>query len=329
MHSLELLFKVYGSQLKCKDDVIVLFAHCFLVNNGYRCLGTGSETQNENETGSEVLPANWNQNEGTYCIRYKNMSQSSNKLILTVARRGEFVKINMKRIAGEGEAGEEIKLGEFISDNFKDYNKAFVNNSSIERLQQILQKITSRLDLPQRASSSRNLTATTIASATQTDISQTGVVQGRRAGRANNSLRRIGVTLSPQIINPRMTRPFGFSLREFDTTIDRNDDLINIFNEFDGSEFGPPPEIDLTLQPNGNANINMASELRRMLEISHRLEELQTRLEESIRRLEELVRRLEGFHRLLMLGLNVGSLRRQNNFRRREPKSDGRGSPRS
>lgn len=43
MRGLELLFKIEKQNLASKSDALVLATHCFLVNDGFRCVGLGDK----------------------------------------------------------------------------------------------------------------------------------------------------------------------------------------------------------------------------------------------------------------------------------------------
>ncbi|XP_015110582.1 proteasome inhibitor PI31 subunit [Diachasma alloeum] len=81
----EILNKLVEEQVHKKEDVIILFAHWFLVKNGFRCIGLGdSKTFNRNQKGSELLPEEWSQS-NHYSLRYLK----EGKLYILLGRKSD------------------------------------------------------------------------------------------------------------------------------------------------------------------------------------------------------------------------------------------------
>jgi len=69
----ELTYKTVESSLTNNADVLIAFAHLFLLKNKMKCIGIGDEkslTDADKENQSELLPEGWNQMNGVYKLRY-------------------------------------------------------------------------------------------------------------------------------------------------------------------------------------------------------------------------------------------------------------------
>ncbi|RWS11326.1 proteasome inhibitor PI31 subunit-like protein [Dinothrombium tinctorium] len=137
---LESAFKLYENQLKRKEDVVVMFAHCFFINNGYRCVGIGNE-ERESEVESEILPANWNQTNASYIIRYRSVSNSDTKLLVKVVQNDDNLIVCVLRTPGDFTASEDIPVNRFITDKFKDFHTAFANSSTVTDMCDIFKRL--------------------------------------------------------------------------------------------------------------------------------------------------------------------------------------------
>lgn len=68
----DLLYKTIRSEVNKKSDLLVALAHFLLTKHyKFRCVGIGEDkVLNEEESGSELLPENWNDDDTKYSLRY-------------------------------------------------------------------------------------------------------------------------------------------------------------------------------------------------------------------------------------------------------------------
>ncbi|XP_011290443.2 proteasome inhibitor PI31 subunit [Musca domestica] len=75
----DLLFKTIATQINKKDDLLIALVHFVLTKNSqFRCIGLGDDktlTTEDEESGSELLPDNWNDDEKNYALRYVHNKQ--------------------------------------------------------------------------------------------------------------------------------------------------------------------------------------------------------------------------------------------------------------
>lgn len=69
---IDLLLKTVEKDVTRNTDIIVVMVHWFLTkNSSFRCIGIGDDrTVTEQDTGSELLPAGWNDSSERYTLRY-------------------------------------------------------------------------------------------------------------------------------------------------------------------------------------------------------------------------------------------------------------------
>uniref|UniRef100_T1GIL4 Proteasome inhibitor PI31 subunit n=1 Tax=Megaselia scalaris TaxID=36166 RepID=T1GIL4_MEGSC len=69
---IDLLLKTVEKDVTRNTDIIVVMVHWFLTkNSSFRCIGIGDDrTVTEQDTGSELLPASWNDSSERYTLRY-------------------------------------------------------------------------------------------------------------------------------------------------------------------------------------------------------------------------------------------------------------------
>ncbi|XP_066601159.1 proteasome inhibitor PI31 subunit-like [Prorops nasuta] len=90
----QLLSRLYDSDVVKKEDVIILFIHWYLIKQNFKCIGLGdSKTFNNAESGSELLPENWNKSPN-YALRYVH---NGKLYILHGLRSDEDLLINLLR----------------------------------------------------------------------------------------------------------------------------------------------------------------------------------------------------------------------------------------
>uniref|UniRef100_A0A1A9W0Y6 Proteasome inhibitor PI31 subunit n=1 Tax=Glossina brevipalpis TaxID=37001 RepID=A0A1A9W0Y6_9MUSC len=69
-----LLYKTIEKDIKKKDDLLIALAHFVLTKHSqFRCIGLGENkilTEDEEVSGTELLPDNWNLDENNYALRY-------------------------------------------------------------------------------------------------------------------------------------------------------------------------------------------------------------------------------------------------------------------
>ncbi|XP_075168179.1 proteasome inhibitor 31 kDa [Haematobia irritans] len=75
----DLLFKTIEKQLNKKDDLLIALVHFVLTKHSqFRCIGIGDDktfTEDDENSSSELLPDNWNDNEKNYALRYIHNKQ--------------------------------------------------------------------------------------------------------------------------------------------------------------------------------------------------------------------------------------------------------------
>ncbi|XP_052860553.1 proteasome inhibitor PI31 subunit [Anopheles cruzii] len=70
-YGFETLWKLVGSTVETKSEVLIVFVHWFLTKHGFLCVGVGDDkTLNDGDEKSELLPERWNCDRKTYAMRY-------------------------------------------------------------------------------------------------------------------------------------------------------------------------------------------------------------------------------------------------------------------
>ncbi|GAB6018667.1 Proteasome inhibitor PI31 subunit [Chamberlinius hualienensis] len=131
---LELLFGTVN--LKSKNDAVVTFVHWTLLQNGFLCLGIGDSAAAD-DTASELLPKNWNNDPEMYTLRYTKDS-GENLLVKIIPFDGNLL-INVTNLTKNLSAATSVVSDEIV-DDITTYHKAFKN---IEKLNEIQNKIVS------------------------------------------------------------------------------------------------------------------------------------------------------------------------------------------
>ncbi|XP_011311185.1 proteasome inhibitor PI31 subunit [Fopius arisanus] len=152
----EILSKLVEEQVHKKEDVIILFAHWFLVKNGFRCIGLGdSKTFNPNEKGVELLPEEWSQS-NHYSLRYLREA----KLYILLGRKSDSdLLLNFLRIADNCLSTVKFSVNGTVSE----LHGAL--SLSIPHHQEVMQKLQGELLAPVYPGNAREIsTQTTTAS---------------------------------------------------------------------------------------------------------------------------------------------------------------------
>ncbi|XP_014475550.1 PREDICTED: proteasome inhibitor PI31 subunit [Dinoponera quadriceps] len=91
----DLLYKLHYNEIQKKEDVIILFAHWYLVKHGLRCIGTGDNIIfDASEKGSELLPKEWNI-DLSYTLRY---IRNGKLFLLSGIKADDEILINLVKL---------------------------------------------------------------------------------------------------------------------------------------------------------------------------------------------------------------------------------------
>ncbi|XP_075552949.1 proteasome inhibitor PI31 subunit-like isoform X2 [Dermacentor variabilis] len=121
--ALELLFKSCNESLQSKEDALIVLAHYLLVRNGKRCAGIGETWDgNAQHCTTELLPPGWNENQGSYTIRYIS-SQNNERYLLKAVRADTSLLICVLNIKEDKTASTSLNVGKYVSEEYKDCSR--------------------------------------------------------------------------------------------------------------------------------------------------------------------------------------------------------------
>ncbi|CAK9293451.1 unnamed protein product [Gordionus sp. m RMFG-2023] len=121
----ELFFNSVKENFKNKLDPLVLRLHWILLQNNLKCLWNNKST--------ELLPSDWNKDSNLYKIHYTNGKQIFE---VKVFKKDNTVIMNLKNEKDMEESQTKLKTDEYISNDFKDFDKAYKNQSNFEKVVQ-------------------------------------------------------------------------------------------------------------------------------------------------------------------------------------------------
>ncbi|XP_050052685.1 proteasome inhibitor PI31 subunit-like isoform X2 [Dermacentor andersoni] len=133
--ALELLFKSCNESLQSKEDALIVLAHYLLVRNGKRCAGIGETWDgNAQHSTTELLPPGWNENQGSYTIRYIS-AQNNERYLLKAVRADNSLLICVLNIKEDKTASTSLNVGKYVSEEYKDCSRAFKDlNAVVEKV---------------------------------------------------------------------------------------------------------------------------------------------------------------------------------------------------
>ncbi|XP_013112807.2 proteasome inhibitor PI31 subunit [Stomoxys calcitrans] len=108
-----LLFKTIEKQINKKDDLLIALAHFVLTKHSqFRCIGLGDDktlTEEDENSGSELLPDNWNDDDKNYALRYTHNKQLY--ILLGLRTEGSLIitlmDVKAHKVSNIGLDGEE------------------------------------------------------------------------------------------------------------------------------------------------------------------------------------------------------------------------------
>ncbi|CAG5134915.1 unnamed protein product [Candidula unifasciata] len=125
----ELLYNSISNQIRSSDDAAIAAVHWNLVSNGLRCCGSGEtwpDRQNENYTGSEALPADWNSDDSIYALRYVDPTSNRTYLMKALAMDG-MLMLHLVRCFDEKSVSTTIKSRDYVNEDRSTVARAFSN----------------------------------------------------------------------------------------------------------------------------------------------------------------------------------------------------------
>ncbi|XP_067124532.1 proteasome inhibitor PI31 subunit-like isoform X2 [Centruroides vittatus] len=128
---LEICFSTVKDTLRSKTDALVTFIHWEIISGGKKCVGLDEKWPDSKEQGSELLPANWNQNQEIYTIRY--ISENSERFLLKIVKSDQFILISVINVSKNKASGASIKIGDHVSDDYKDFTSAYRQVNEIKQ----------------------------------------------------------------------------------------------------------------------------------------------------------------------------------------------------
>ncbi|KAM9483770.1 proteasome inhibitor PI31 subunit-like [Clarias gariepinus] len=134
MAGLEALYSQVSSSITSPQDAVVCFIHWEIVKSGYKCVGTGEESQNE-EKKSELLPPSWNSNKELYTLRYRSNDEKST-LLLKAMTVDSILIFNLMDSATEKVTDLTVNVSDYINEsNLQSFESVFKNTEDLtERL---------------------------------------------------------------------------------------------------------------------------------------------------------------------------------------------------
>ncbi|XP_023230793.1 proteasome inhibitor PI31 subunit-like [Centruroides sculpturatus] len=133
---LEICFSTVKDTLRSKTDALVAFIHWEIISGGKKCVGLDEKWPDTKEQGSELLPANWNQNQEIYTIRY--ISENSERFLLKIVKSDQFILISVINVSKNKASGASIKISDHVSDDYKDFTSAY---RQVKEIKQNLSKM--------------------------------------------------------------------------------------------------------------------------------------------------------------------------------------------
>ncbi|XP_063070870.1 proteasome inhibitor PI31 subunit [Engraulis encrasicolus] len=138
MAGLEVLFSTVSSTIIRPQDVVVCFVHWELVQNGYKCLGTGDEPR-DGEKKSELLPATWNGNQDLYSLRYRSNDDKSTLLVKAIIVDSTLI-FNVMDSTTEQVSDLTVSVSDYVDDqHLQDFDSVFKNKEDLA--QQVRSKL--------------------------------------------------------------------------------------------------------------------------------------------------------------------------------------------
>ncbi|XP_054154187.1 proteasome inhibitor PI31 subunit-like [Oppia nitens] len=149
MVGFELLYQSVGPQLRSRNDLLVACLHFQLIQKDYRFLGTGEQfTETDDTNGSELLSDGWNQSQDTYVLRYVSQKKSSpkQKLLVKCVVASDMLIISALIVSADDKSSSHtFRTNDFITADFKTFNKAFTSGNANNLLDTINRDIVDKL----------------------------------------------------------------------------------------------------------------------------------------------------------------------------------------
>ncbi|XP_067143898.1 proteasome inhibitor PI31 subunit-like [Centruroides vittatus] len=140
MKALELCHTIVNHQIKQKSDAFMVFLHCFMIENGMKCVRSGKNWSSDEK--SELLPENWNSQKDSYNIRY--MATNDHRYILNVRNSGDSIQVKLENLDNKQSSRISFDMDSFINEDFKNFHSAFKNLNNLEEdMDKILREIRS------------------------------------------------------------------------------------------------------------------------------------------------------------------------------------------
>lgn len=132
---LELLYHTVARDLQSKDDAVVCAVHWYMLINGFKCIGTQSEVvpNPDQVANSEMLPANWNQNQGLYTLQYvfADPARLTGVILLNIIRVDGNLLVNAFNSDNERTASMTIVPSDFIGDELQNFTSLYRNPTEL------------------------------------------------------------------------------------------------------------------------------------------------------------------------------------------------------
>ncbi|KAF5902951.1 thiamine transporter 1-like, partial [Clarias magur] len=134
MAGLEAVYSQVASSITSPQDAVVCFIHWEIVKSGYKCVGTGEQSQNE-EKKSELLPPSWNSNKELYTLRYRSNDDTSTLLLKAMTADSTLI-FNLMDSATEKVTDLTVNVSDYINEsNLQSFESVFRNTEDLtERL---------------------------------------------------------------------------------------------------------------------------------------------------------------------------------------------------
>ncbi|XP_074650948.1 proteasome inhibitor PI31 subunit-like [Tubulanus polymorphus] len=127
---LEVLFSAAKNQLKSPIDALILYLHNNLINHGFKCAGTGEEGSWDKK--SELLPCGWNDNQDLYVLKYRQTDDNTRHLLKVLVVEGVLL-VHLMRLVNEKVACTNVKVGDFTSSQFTEFESAYKDLGVLEK----------------------------------------------------------------------------------------------------------------------------------------------------------------------------------------------------
>ncbi|XP_041361057.1 proteasome inhibitor PI31 subunit-like [Gigantopelta aegis] len=128
---LELLYEHITNQIKEPQDALVCVLHWHIISNGFKCTGVGDTPSNKQKK-TEKLPAGWNQSSDVYVLKYQSTKQEESFTLKAILADDTLI-VNFMRDRDEKVASMPIRVGDYVTDNLKDFDEAFRNLSELTK----------------------------------------------------------------------------------------------------------------------------------------------------------------------------------------------------